>query len=389
MIKKKNILVFAREAGGAAAVAPVCHAMIKEGWSVLLLAKDHGLGVFQKHGLDCIDFPVFDVDRLRVLLGERFNKLPDIIFTSATSLPSIDMTERYLWRWGQDNDIPTVGIVDQWQNYTLRFSGPSKDEHLAYLPDRIFVMDKLAKRDMIREKISANKIIVTGQPAFDKIKSQCSILSSDTEQLRRRLNIASGAIVVLFIAESLSKDFGNSLGYNEQSTLRFLGTALEKISMEKRINVELLIKLHSENNYDEFKWALSLWPSAKKQIIENGFSAYEAITISDIIIGMTSIMLVEAARSGKPVISLQLGSCLESQLILTRVEAIPYITKESEAVATIERLITDSNYKRDYVNKQNSWGYVEDAASRCMEEIISLLVSHDARNVKFKTKEAP
>ena len=55
MSEPKKVLAFAREAGAAAAIAPVCYAMLKHGWRLLLLAKDYGLDIFRSQKLNCTE----------------------------------------------------------------------------------------------------------------------------------------------------------------------------------------------------------------------------------------------------------------------------------------------------------------------------------------------
>lgn len=366
----KKILAFSREAGGARAVAPVCHAMIKEGWNVLLLAKDHSLNIFRDQGLECTDFPNFDPDNLLKLVNKRFGSFPDIVVTSATSLPTIDMTEKYLWRWGNTNCIPTVGILDQWQNYALRFSGPGDKERLAYLPDHVFVMDDIAKMDMIKDGIPEERIIITGQPAFSGIVDEHKACLLRTGEIKKRFEIPDGFTVVTFAAESLKKNFGGELGYDEQSTLRFVGDALKGICRATEdLKIYLIIKLHPENVYEEFEWAVQEWPSIGKRIIGKELSPRETIAISDVMIGMTSIMLIEAILADKPTISLQINSSRPSQLVVTKTGAIPFITTRDAASAILNRLLTSEEARKEYLKRQKTWKISKDATGRCMDAL--------------------
>ena len=375
MKKSKKILAFAREVGGAAAIAPVCQAMLQNMWDVLLLAKDYGLGFFVNQNLRCLDFPSFDLSYLDTLINENFGFLPDVIFTSATSLPTLDMTERYLWKWGKKNNIPTVGILDQWQNYVLRFSGPGKHEILAYLPDYIFVMDELAKDEMIREGIPKELIIVTGQPAFDKVAEEHKAFSSQVNEIKAKLHIPDNFTIITFVAESLKKDFGDNLGYDEQSTLEFLANALDEICRRnKGLHIYLIIKLHPENKHKEFDWSLSKWPSLKKQIIEKELSSCEVIEISDLIVGMSSVLLVEAILAQKIVVSLQINSLVDSQLAATKMGAIPFIKTQEEGKRILNLLLHDQTYREEYLQKQLKWEIDKNGTRNCLDMLKTIMV---------------
>lgn len=170
-----KILAFAREAGGAEAIAPVLQLLLETANELLICGKDFGLNIFEKHHLKTIELPSGDDQSLQKILGNYWEgRPPDMIFTSATSLPQLDMTEKHLWKWGERNGVLSVAVLDQWQNYAMRFSGTNPVEKLKYLPTVCCVMDDLAKEGMIREGFPPDRISVTGQPAFDSLSTELS-----------------------------------------------------------------------------------------------------------------------------------------------------------------------------------------------------------------------
>jgi len=381
-MRNRKVLGFAREAGAAAALLPVCEQMRREGARLLLLAKDNALESFRREGLDCVEFTSFDTRALDILFKESFGSLPEIVFTSATSLPTLDMTERFLWQWARDKGIRSVGLLDQWKDYALRFSGPGENERLRYLPDHIFVMDRFAEEEMIKEGIPAERIAITGQPAFDRIIEEEKAILPHKAAIKQKLGIPLESLVITFVAESLRKDFGGSLGYDEQSILRFLGDALDKIcSRTGTPDMHLIIKLHPENSSGEFDWALSEWPGIKKQIIAKELSPRETVAISDLVVGMSSIMLVEAIVAGRITVSLEIGSQGDSQCVAVKVGAVPFLTKCGEAEEVLERLLQDEGYRRSYLERQAGWKISTGATARCMEQIESIIKTREERDI--------
>lgn len=371
-----KVIAFAREAGGAAAIAPVCRDMQRNGWDLLLLAKDNGLGVFGSEGLDYLEFKDFDTDRLADLVERRFASIPDLIFTSATSLPALDMTEKYLWQWGRERGIETAALLDQWQNYALRFSGCGKDERLAYLPDHIFVMDELARDEMIKEGIPCELIIITGQPAFGRFFEEHEMLISQVGRLKSRLNIPEKSTVITFAAESLKKDFGGSLGYDEQSIVTFLGDALNDIAEQnKDLNIYLIVKLHPENRREEFDFVLSRWPRLTKVVIGKKLTPYEAIEISDMVIGMSSILLVGSIIADKITLSLEIGSAGSSQSAAARRGAMPFIQTTNAGKDILARLLQDEKYREGHLTAQRRWRIERGGAAKCMETLKAIKCS--------------
>lgn len=372
-----KVLAFAREAGGAEAVAPVCRAMLTKGWQVLLLSKGHGADVFKRRNLAFNNFQVFSANILERLVYERFSSMPDIVLTSATSLPELDMTERYLWKWGSKHGIPTFGLLDQWQNYTTRFSGPGEKERLVYMPERILVMDELARTEMIAEGLPEDKIIVTGQPAFDEIAEDFKGFLKHRDAIRVRLNIPDNHTIVTFICESLKKDYGAELGYDEQSVLMFLGEILNGYCLNrKNPDICLIIKLHPENTVKEFQWVMSMWPDLEKRIIQKDTAPIEVLAVSEIVIGMTSTLLTHGIIVKRAVVSLQLDSKKGSQFAATKLGAIPFIRTRAEGEDIISRLLGDKTYKKSYLERQSRWNITTKGTDNCMEFLNHYIRNH-------------
>ena len=58
----------------------------------------------------------------------------------------------------KERGIPTLSIVDFWSNYTERFDT---------LPDKIAIIDEQMRQEMLAEGFPDDKLVITGQPAFD------------------------------------------------------------------------------------------------------------------------------------------------------------------------------------------------------------------------------
>jgi len=250
---QKRILCFAREAGGAEAIAPVIK-NLKNRYTVLLLAKDFAILIFQRHNLEYQEYATHSDEALLMLLARFWEGLmPDVVLTSATSLPWNDMTERQLWLWAGEHAIPSMGVIDQWQNYGLRFSGCNPDEFLAYLPTRITALDERAREEMISEGIPAELIAVTGQPALDVLfKERQAFASSDRKAIRNKVGVETDSFLVLFVSEVMKRDFADSLGYTEESTLAFLIRTLSALIDETGMKLHLVVKLHPQNTTADF-----------------------------------------------------------------------------------------------------------------------------------------
>jgi hypothetical protein len=365
------MLSFAREAGGAAAIAPVCRELRARGCGLLLLAKGPAVAAFRDRGLASAEIGAFDGAEVERRCADGLGGLPELVFTSATSLPTLDMTERLLWRWAARHRVPSAALVDQWQNYAVRFSGTDPAERLAYLPDRILVMDEQARREAIVDGLPAERLVVTGQPAFDDIRREHQALLADRARLRAAHGMPAEARVVTFVAESLARDYSDSLGYDEQSTLAFLGDALRELAPAAG-PLFLAIKLHPQNDPVQFGWALHRWPGLTPQLFAREVTPREMIVMSDLVVGMTSVMLIEAILVGRLTVSLELDAKREPQLVATRAGALPALRTADAARRVLADLLLDRAACERYIAGQNRWSIHGDAVGRCMDVLSGL-----------------
>ena len=374
-----HILCFAREAGGAEALAPVIKQLCCS-FKVLLLAKDYAVPVFKRHGLEHTIYSNHGDDILKELLYSCWNgQMPDIVLTSATSLPWNDMTERLLWSWAHQEGIPSIGVVDQWQNYGIRFSGCSSDEHLAYLPTRITALDEHAKQAMVEEGIAEELIVVTGQPALDGLFQEAEAFSvSDRGQVRRKIGAGESEFLILFISEAFQRDFADSLGYDEKSTLEFLVRACTDSMRKTKVRIHLVVKLHMQNTMNDFAGIdldkeRAMLPIT---IVHQEIKPRPLALASDLVVGMTSVLLVESILMGLPTVSVTLNSKKNVDLIAVKAGALPLLRTEQEAGVVIQRMIAESAYKTKWMERQKLLGVLPDATGRVVKEVANLLHVH-------------
>lgn len=357
-----KIFAFAREAGGAEAIVPVIQAAKKNGHEIFLCGKDAALTIYPRYGLKAVFLPSGMNEHVEAVLSRKFfGKMPDLLLTSATSLPRLDMTEKYLWEWARLRGIPSVAVLDQWQNYAERFSGVKKDERLRYLPDVCCVMDEIAKKEMIREGFPENRIRITGQPAFDKI------FHSMQEPLPQNFYFPSKKPVVLFLSEALRRHFNSRLGYDEKITLKAL------IPILKNSNVHLIIKKHPQNIDSDFAdLGLETFKSEgifTMGIAESNVPLFPLIRHSELVIGMSSVALVISILMKRATVSLQIGRRLSAPQpsFPVSIGAIPSLTKKVQAKKSISRLLSETSFRKTWLSRQLKIRHRPGAAERVLK----------------------
>ncbi len=367
----KRILAFAREAGGAAAIAPVIALLKSAGADVAVCSKDAGVQVFERWGQRPIPLAEGSGGAVTQIFAKAWGgALPDCVFTSATSLPQLDMTEKHLWQWAGENDVPSVAVLDQWQNYGLRFSGTEKKDYLKYLPDVCCVMDEIAKTGMERDGFPAERIAITGQPAFDAIAAEAKPLPpGEKAALLAQLGFQSDRPLVMFVGEPIRLDFNTTYGYDECSTLR----ALLEILGERPVRPNLLVKKHPANTDDDYVGCGTeeYHDRMNIRIVGTEFPPRPLARAADVVVGMASILLTESILLERPTMSFQPDAQVLDKCFPATVGALPLITARKDARTALYGLLDDPAYRADWMARQGTIRHLHGAAHRVVDIINS------------------
>jgi hypothetical protein len=346
-MKQKTLLFFSCEPGGAEVLIPVIKLVRKETRHKVVVCS-YGLGAerFAGKGVEYNEIGRLEKNDTAIL--EAYH--PDLIITSATSLPDRDMSEKYIWHNARCSDIPTLAFLDQWQNYVVRFSGPMPHERLFYLPDYINCINDIGEAEMVAEGFDVNTLVKFGHPYLSSLKDYAA--SVDAQEIRRRLNVGSSEHIVLFVSEAIREHYGRSRGYDQFDALTLF---LELMSHSTR-KVRPIIKLHPKDTAHEYGRMLDKYKNLHSLLITNNLSPVECINVAEEVYGMTSIMLIEAFVLGKNVVSLQPGLQGEDAMILSRLGLIQKLTKPNvNGADSISFTDAHSDIKFEFVFKSREF----------------------------------
>lgn len=359
IIAGKKIFIFSRDPGGANAIAPLVRPLEKKGYRVLLYGADMSLNIYAKAGLVALDIK----QQLSEATSEGIRKLiskisPDFILTGTSAS---DFTERYLWHIAEKMSIPCFAVLDHWINYGQRFSafGISelseyrKNKTHPFLPTKIIVMDDLAKTEMIMDGIEPERILPAGNPHFAELIHFAETFSGkDVEDFKASLGIPASNYLITYASEPISAVYreggGSELywGYSEHGILAEILEALRIILPQYQGNVTLFIKLHPKEDlksHDKIIGAFRL--NNCTVIIDKECNPLKILRSSDLVIGMFSMLLIEAAIIRKPVISVQIGLKRENPFVLDRLGVLRSILTREALITEIREIIMEKNIK--------------------------------------------
>ncbi len=275
-----KILFCAQDPGGANSIIPLIrHFRTRENCKVWGARFASALLARQKIAhLNCTDLTV-------VQLQKHLKRLaPSVIIMGTSSGKSLEKTVTGIAR---RLGIPTISLIDYWSNYSARFSAPQQP--LGYLTDFVCVIDKAMKRGCEKEGIPGKRLYVTGSPYLDeclgKIKN-----SREKKQL-------------VFISQPFSKAKPPVFPFTEFSVLKDILDYKHIASFN-----QLIIKNHPKETARHYRSFLAKrTPLPLKVEISAEPDVYKVVSASQVIIGMNSIVLLEAALAGKTVFSYEPG----------------------------------------------------------------------------------
>jgi hypothetical protein len=365
-----TIVAIAGDPGGAAALAPVLESLQQDGRGVRALAYRQAVSRWRGRGLAVVELAE-STDQETALQYLRDRRAG--ILLSATSVNGVDL-ERIFIMAARCLSIPSVAVLDHWANYRLRFT--DKSGELSCCPDRIAVMDERARDEMIAEGFAFERLVITGQPAFDELASfQRDLVLRKHWETRQALGVGENERMVLFASEPISTIFGTEPsqrlypGYTERTVLTTLVQALDRIAGRRPERIVLVVRPHPLDNPDD----LTLPYSGRLRLIWDGRgSGRDAVLAADLVAGMTTILLVEACMLGCIVISLQPGLRHPDVLPTNSRGVSTAVYREADIEKAVEELLFDEMARKAAIQRTKSICPRPGAAQRVVKLLDSL-----------------
>ncbi|MDA0746024.1 MAG: hypothetical protein O2954_05855 [bacterium] len=286
-----KLLAVAGDAGGARAIMPVISRLSSD-LSVEFRAYAAAMDMWKEAGFQPGDASCLRLDGVhRIILG-----------TTAGPLQH----ELNIIREAKSLDIRTVSVLDFWAHYRERFTTP---EGVFVLPNAIAVMDEKAKEDMVAAEFPAECLHVTGQPAFDELVRYdlAEVRHQARKVLRCSVDCRTDETCILYASQPLSQLYSKAvLGFHEEDVLLGIVESLGRVLDRYSRRAVLLVKLHRREMNRPFTLPSSPSSNLRIRLIEtDDIEPRELVVGSDLVVGMNSMMLMEACLLKKPVVSYQ------------------------------------------------------------------------------------
>lgn len=321
MTRHRKIISVAHDPGGARAVFPLLQMLQENGYPVLAIAAGPAREIAAEEFSGIPQLRLEDEVSAADLLRVLNDNAASLLISAAGLYNRIEHTTR---RAARGAGVPVVAVLDWWCFFGERFrrrSGSGQFENSR--PDLVLALDETSRADLIAEGFDPGEILVTGAMNLESSARRLAIHSSHRGDLRSRFGVAADADCAVFFSEPYIRasdglpwdgdgGYFNAagdpiLGYTAGGMLEEVVGALAQCYDDGKVTV-LLVKPHPMEHVPSLQEVVRKYsaPGIKIRLVENS-DPLELCAAGDVFFGMTSIVLIEASLSGKPVLSVQIG----------------------------------------------------------------------------------
>lgn len=331
-----SVLIFVEDPGACNYLRELPKHLSDVGIVANLLSSGAGVDYLNSRGVSFTE--VHESETASALLDRH---LPSLVMVGTSEVAT--SLAHQLREVCRDRGIVTVGAVDMEANADRRFRGLT-DSPLAHAPDWLLVPDESCKQKFAELGFPREKIIVAGHPHFDYVRNVAAELDMRRDELKTRLlpKTVDGPIVT-FICEGYDLLNRSASFRSSEYTLQGRGgtdfrTAIvleELLDALKTIKPRpfVIVRLHPKMCGDELLDYVD-----EIDFVSRIEEPLELLAVSDLIVGMSSMLLQEAAIMGKCTLSIVPRPCEKLWLSTTATGYTPCITEKRDLKRVLRNL---------------------------------------------------
>mgnify|MGYP000172617298 CR=1 FL=1 len=208
-------------------------------------------------------------------------------------------------------NIPSLGVVDMKVNADRRFRGRGVDP-LKHVPDWLAVSDDSTADAYIAIGFPSNRLLVCGHPHYDEVRERRNQFQARNPALQRQAAFPMAPAnrpIWLFLAEGIDllnpsvsfRDSDYTLFGRGGSDFRSVIVLEEILDAAAQLNPRpwVALRLHPKNREEDFA---SLAPELG--MISRKGDPLPLVWAADLVLGMTTMLLVETYLLGRPHLSI-------------------------------------------------------------------------------------
>ena len=342
-IENVQLLMFAEDTGAANCIAKIPEILAEKGVKYHLLANGAAIDYFNKRGVHSNpNTEGLNASQVIAFLA------PDLILVGTSE--NLDSLGLFLIKEARATGIETIGIIDAFPNADRRFCGRSNNP-LAFIPDWLIVPDLWTKQAYIDLGVDSSHIKVLGHPHYDFVLEQKDQLAHETKTAVRRRVLSDNSEnrkVVTFAAEGPVRLKPKSNQYLSECTIpvRNYNLGRTEIVLEAFIKATnnisnkpfMVLRLHPKDELSDYEAYLDEF-----DLVSNNGPPLDLIYASDIVVGITSTILIEALLLGASVLSILPHKRDIETLSINRMNVSPYVTNEMDLQMELNNFLHNDN----------------------------------------------
>ena len=370
----KKIVATSWHPGGANAISPVIKALIQEGKTkVVVIGYQFSEKIFQNNGISYRTIESYglkdvSVDSMEELLAVE---LPDLILTgtSAQDEKNRNVIEQTIALAAKRVGIKSLAILDFWANYSLRFNDVFTGEKFKFLPDKIAIMDEIAKETMINEGFDKTRLVITGNPDFDNLENMARNFK---EKKIIRAKIGSKADLLIFYAANAWKKEIDELGFWDLDNIKIVNRVFQSLSEDRKAKVDMVVKLHPRVPREDFLEISQYIDQDSKGRIKlvSDIDPLDLILASDLTLTPFSTLGIKAVYMRKPCISLQPGLKGKDLLIVSEKGFIPVGYTADDCEREFKKAILNDKYRQEELPRKAAGFRTDGKATESVKKLV-------------------
>ena len=198
-------------------------------------------------------------------------------------------------------------------------------------------------QSLVERGIPADRIVITGSPAHDRIFQQmCNQSDSDSIKIYEQLAIEKGTPIILYTSQPITIDGVSTPEEQRQFTEHIIDTCLSNTPYK------LVIKLHPRESITDYKY-LDNHPLRDnfRIVSEKDSDLYDLISIAIVMITQSSSTGLDAILFDKDMIIIDYLSPVQDPMDYIRSGAALGVNKEDDLLPALEKALTDASTQRE------------------------------------------
>ena len=323
LMRPHRIVSVCNDPGGGAAILPVVRELVQRGNSVLSVVAGPSVSMFASE----LDRSSAVVSSDSIGVDEAAHMLRKLGAQTLLSAAGAYNTIEHAFRLAARRvGISSVAVLDYWYEYAARFQRTIDGTITTSKPDFVCALDEMSFIGLIEEAgFRPDQVMISGPPNLEAtVRNLRNVTEEEAVSWREKYDIRADELTIVFFSDpfyvgpngeyvvnegTAFDEEGRSLfGYTPEQILWKVLSNVQGMADMLRQSTNVLVKPHPREQPERLRPLVNSvhGPWLRSDIIENG-SGHELIGVADIVMGMGSIALLEAALAGKTAVSVEIG----------------------------------------------------------------------------------